>query len=329
VLATLLTLCGFLFIYCPQVPATPRSQVQDPISDAEQALFIKGQNLYNQGLYHEAIAVFSDFLKVYPHSQIQDLTLLWLGRSHLRLGDFASAERIGSRLREIPDTAFLGIYDEELRVARRTYVKSAGLAARPETPTKAEGLKVGPEVSKLSTTSTVPPKTAATTAGNVATVRSQSDAPNTLPIARETKGPIVEQPKRANTGTLPSPTTISNGPLVRIRLEQNPHDAVINDVSFYRLLVVNEGKGVAKDLVVSELLSEDSQFASSYPAPSSQDSVGRTQRLNFRLTELKPGESRMLRIAVRPRAAGHQPNPLNSKHSVSYQDLRNKSYRSE
>ena len=330
VLATGLMLYGFLFIYCARVPAAPQLQHSDPIGDAEQLLFIKGQNLYSQGLYNEAIAVFGDFLKAYPHSQIVDLTLLWLGRSHLRLGDLAGADQIGSRLREIPDTSFVSIYEEELRVARRTYVKTATPSIKTESPAVAASLKVAPEDPKL-TASTIAPlrTTAQSISAGMISVRSRptNESAKSQPAFGGPNTPIIEKYKPANVAGVAASPSVGLGPVVRIRMEQSPRESAVSGASFYRLVVVNEGKGIAKDLIVNELLSDDSQFASSDPAPSRQESVGRTQRLTFRIAELKPGASRTLRIAVRPRSGAQPQSHLKAKHSVTYQDSLNKSYR--
>jgi len=93
-------------------------QDSDIPSDAEQAMFTKGQNLYNQGRYDQSVTVLQDFLKTYPRSIITDLTLLWLGRSYMQLGKLKEAEQIGQRLHTIKDTPFADIYDGELETAR-------------------------------------------------------------------------------------------------------------------------------------------------------------------------------------------------------------------
>lgn len=109
--------------------ANARTAIQqdDIPSDAEQAMFTKGQNLYNQGRYDQAATVLQDFLKNYPRSIISDLTLLWLGRSYMQLGKLQEAEQVGTRLRAIKDTPFADIYEGELETAR------AEIAARPAT----------------------------------------------------------------------------------------------------------------------------------------------------------------------------------------------------
>ena len=105
------------------------AQVQkssDPVvTEAEQAMFAKGQHLYNEGLYGESIAVFKELLARYPGSTIADLTLLWLGRSHLGQGDIVSAEKIVAALKAIPETSLLDLYEDELRIARQNYANAA------------------------------------------------------------------------------------------------------------------------------------------------------------------------------------------------------------
>jgi uncharacterized repeat protein (TIGR01451 family) len=103
-------------------------QDSDIPSDAEQAMFTKGQNLYNQERFDQAVTVLQDFLKTYPRSIITDLTLLWLGRSYMKLGKIKEAEQIGQRLHAIKDTPFADIYDGELETAR------AEIGSRPVTP---------------------------------------------------------------------------------------------------------------------------------------------------------------------------------------------------
>jgi tetratricopeptide (TPR) repeat protein len=94
-------------------------QDSDVPSDAEQAMFTKGQNLYLSGRYDQAAGVLQDFIKTYPKSIIIDLTLLWLGRSYMQLGKFQEADDVGQRLRAIKDTPFADIYEGELQAARR------------------------------------------------------------------------------------------------------------------------------------------------------------------------------------------------------------------
>ena len=102
----------------------PRAVLQDDgPTDAEQSMFTKGQNLFIQGSYEQAITVLKDFLKTYPNSVITDLTLLWLGRSYMQTGQLQEAEQVGQRLRSIRDTPFIDIYENELSNARQEIAK--------------------------------------------------------------------------------------------------------------------------------------------------------------------------------------------------------------
>lgn len=130
IICALLLACALLVApFTPVVAATAlaRSVKQDDSpSDAEQAMFTKGQDLFNQGEYERAADVFKDFIKTYPNSFITDLTLLWLGRSYYRLNRFQDAEQVSRRLRAIRDTPFADIYDSELRAARSETASNAG-----------------------------------------------------------------------------------------------------------------------------------------------------------------------------------------------------------
>ena len=100
---------------------------QDEVpSDAETSLFTKGQNYFIQGRYDQAAVVFREFLKTFPNSVVTDLTLLWLGRSYMQLGQLQEAEQIGLRLRAIKDTPFIDIYDTELQSARQESAARGG-----------------------------------------------------------------------------------------------------------------------------------------------------------------------------------------------------------
>jgi uncharacterized repeat protein (TIGR01451 family) len=145
------------------------AQQEDIPSDAEQALFTKGQNLYNQGRYDQAVTVLQDFLKNYPRSIIADLTLLWLGRSYMQLGRIQEAEQVGTRLRAIKDTPFADIYEGELETAR------AEISSRPA-PTN--NSKTTPSVARTNET-----RTPATT-GRPTAIKLPAASPTPTPSPR-------------------------------------------------------------------------------------------------------------------------------------------------
>ncbi|HEY0543789.1 MAG TPA: tetratricopeptide repeat protein [Pyrinomonadaceae bacterium] len=161
-------------------------QDSDVPSDAEQAMFTKGQNLYTQGRFDQAASVLQDFLKTYPKSIITDLTLLWLGRAYMQLGKIPDAEQIGQRLRSIKDTPFADIYDNELQAARREAPSRARTTPSPANPP--------------STNPSVPPTLIS------------SPSPSPSPTPRRTDfptNPVTTNPN-ANTNRTPANTALNN-----------------------------------------------------------------------------------------------------------------------
>src|SRR5256714_11746090 len=112
-------------------------QSQDTPPDVEQAMFSRGQKLYNDGRYEQAASVLNDFLKSYPNSIITDLTLLWLGRAYIAMGRIKDAEDVATRLRGIRDTPFIDIYDDELTAARKEVAARGPVATKPPVQTAA------------------------------------------------------------------------------------------------------------------------------------------------------------------------------------------------
>jgi hypothetical protein len=184
-------------------------QDSDVPSDAEQAMFTRGQNLYNQGRYEQAASVLRDFLKSYPNSIITDLTLLWLGRSYMQLGRIQDAEQVGQRLRDIRDTPFSDIYEGELQAARRE------AASRPATTTATTSATPDNRstTTQPSTTSTRPPPTA-----------SASPTPSPARPAQTNIAPTSTQnTNTANTGTTAqSGNSNKSGPQARLITTTTP-----------------------------------------------------------------------------------------------------------
>ncbi|HEX8136589.1 MAG TPA: tetratricopeptide repeat protein [Pyrinomonadaceae bacterium] len=190
-LAATLMLAPFTQIIEASIRAHAAALVQDGDvpSDAEQAMFTKGQNLYNQQRYDQAAAVLKDFLKTYPNSIITDLTLLWLGRSYMQLGKLEDAEQVGQRLRAIKDTPFADIYESELMTARR----ESATARAPETRSTPQPV----------TTASPSPTPARTTAANTRATQPSVTQPRTAPSPAATSTTTA---RNSNPTASPSPT---------------------------------------------------------------------------------------------------------------------------
>jgi uncharacterized repeat protein (TIGR01451 family) len=192
-LALLLTPFAPVFTAAAASARTGAAQQDDIPSDAEQAMFTKGQNLYNQGRYDQAANVLQEFLKTYPRSIITDLTLLWLGRSYMQLGKLTEAEQVGQRLRAIKDTPFADIYEGELETAR------AEIGSRP---VPASGGKT-PPATTAKTSEAKPP------AGRPVATKLPAASPTPTPTPRLARNtPRIKPPTAAKQ---PPPTTTTAG----------------------------------------------------------------------------------------------------------------------
>lgn len=169
-------------------------QDSDIPSDAEQAMFTKGQNLYNQGRFDQAVTVLQDFIKTYPRSIITDLTLLWLGRSYMQLGKLKEAEQIGQRLHAIKDTPFADIYDGELETAR------AEAGSRPVTPASNTTASKAPET-KPPVNKPVARRIPNATPTPTPTVRVAKDTTSVKPPIKQTPQMIASNKTTASQGT--------------------------------------------------------------------------------------------------------------------------------
>jgi len=115
-------------------------------------------------------------------------------------------------------------------------------------------------------------------------------------------------------------------PRVRVRTEQVSEASAPGDAIYYRLVLVNEGSGLAKNLVVTESLPDALQFAGSEPSLNPQDAPGSAQRFQWRVAELAPGDTSVLRIAVRLRPNLSANTNLTTSHSLVYKDSNGNGY---
>lgn len=192
------------------------AQQEDVPSDAEQTLFTKGQNLYNQGHYDQAAVALSEFLKTYPRSIITDLTLLWLGRSYMQLGKIAEAEQVGARLREIKDTPFAEIYEGELETARRE------ASSRPTTPvgnTSTASTRTPEKQPAKRNTVTNPPVATASPTPARPSLTINNQTPVTTAQAKPSPTPskisatsVTKRPQPRLIASTPSPTEVTPPP---------------------------------------------------------------------------------------------------------------------
>jgi uncharacterized repeat protein (TIGR01451 family) len=115
-------------------------------------------------------------------------------------------------------------------------------------------------------------------------------------------------------------------PRVSIRTEQITGSPAPGATIFYRLVVVNDGSGMAKNLTVTENLPEALQLVSTDPAIEQPDSSN-SNRIIWKAAELGPGDTAVLRIGVKLKPNLKPDTNLTSTHSITYEDSKGNSYR--
>ena len=118
-------------------------------------------------------------------------------------------------------------------------------------------------------------------------------------------------------------------PRVRIRNEQTEATQASGDSLFYQLVLVNEGAGLARNLVTTEQLPAALQFVSSEPKLEPQDGANGAQRLTWRVPDLAPGDTAVLRIAVKLRPGLDANTVLRTQRELVYQDGNGNTYRGQ
>ena len=118
-------------------------------------------------------------------------------------------------------------------------------------------------------------------------------------------------------------------PRVRVRAELPNTEARPGDTLFYRLVLVNDGGGLAKSLVVTEQLPESLEFVSSAPELTLQDLSGGGRGLVWRVAELAPGDTQVLQVTVRLRPNLAADAVITPRHTLNYQDSNANAYRGQ
>jgi uncharacterized repeat protein (TIGR01451 family) len=118
-------------------------------------------------------------------------------------------------------------------------------------------------------------------------------------------------------------------PRVRVRAELPNAEVKPGDTLFYRLVLVNDGGGLAKNLNVTEYLPDALEFVSSAPELSLQDMPGGGRGLVWRVAELSPGDTQVLQVTVRLRQNLAADAVITPRHTLNYQDSNSNSYRGQ
>jgi uncharacterized repeat protein (TIGR01451 family) len=118
-------------------------------------------------------------------------------------------------------------------------------------------------------------------------------------------------------------------PRVRVRAELPNSEVKPGDTLFYRLVLVNDGGGLAKSLNVTEYLPDALEFVSSSPELSMQDMPGGGRGFVWRVAELAPGDTQVLQVTVRLRPNLAADAVITPRHTLTYQDSNSNAYRGQ
>jgi uncharacterized repeat protein (TIGR01451 family) len=118
-------------------------------------------------------------------------------------------------------------------------------------------------------------------------------------------------------------------PRVRVRAELPNSEVKPGDTLFYRLVLVNDGGGLAKGLSVTEYLPDALEFISSSPELSLQDMPSGGRGFVWRVAELAPGDTQVLQVTVRLRQNLAADAVITPRHTLTYQDSNQNPYRGQ
>lgn len=118
-------------------------------------------------------------------------------------------------------------------------------------------------------------------------------------------------------------------PRVRVRAELPNTEVKPGDTIFYRLVLVNDGGGLARSLNLTEILPDALEFISSSPELTMQDLGGGNRGLVWRVAELAPGDTQVLQVTVRLRQGIPANAVITPRHTLTYQDSNSNAYRGQ
>ncbi|HYY98675.1 MAG TPA: hypothetical protein VE642_08795, partial [Pyrinomonadaceae bacterium] len=117
-------------------------------------------------------------------------------------------------------------------------------------------------------------------------------------------------------------------PRVRVRAELPNTEVKPGDTIFYRLVLVNDGGGLARNLNLTEVLPDALEFVSSSPELTLQDVSG-GRGLVWRVAELAPGDTQVLQVTARLRPNIPADAVITPRHTLTYQDSNSNAYRGQ
>lgn len=115
-------------------------------------------------------------------------------------------------------------------------------------------------------------------------------------------------------------------PIVSLSTQLTSSNSVPGGVISYQLTAFNSGTGIAKDLVITDLLPAELEFVNADPAPSPPQADRSDRQLVWLLPELGPNQKKVFVVSVRTRPGLHAGTVIQKETRIRYLDLNGNSY---
>jgi len=111
-------------------------------------------------------------------------------------------------------------------------------------------------------------------------------------------------------------------PIVNLSTQLASSNSIPGSVISYQIIAFNSGTGIAKDLVISDLLPTELDYVNADPAPAEQPD----RQLTWTLSELGPNQKKVFVVSVRARPGLRAGTVIQKEPRIRYRDLNGNSY---
>lgn len=111
-------------------------------------------------------------------------------------------------------------------------------------------------------------------------------------------------------------------PIVTVSTQQGSRDTVPGGIISYQLTAINSGSGIARNVVITDLLPSELEYVNSDPQPSDQPEGG----LVWQVLELAPNQKKVFVVNVKTRAGLRAGTVIQKEIRVRYSDMNGNRY---
>jgi uncharacterized repeat protein (TIGR01451 family) len=111
-------------------------------------------------------------------------------------------------------------------------------------------------------------------------------------------------------------------PIVAVSTQQGARDSIPGGIISYQLTAINSGSGIARNVVITDLLPNELEYVNSDPQPSERPEGG----LIWQVMELAPNQKKVFVVNVRTKAGLRAGTVIQKETRVRYSDLNGNRY---